>query len=179
MSGASSPGKAQTGISAEADVFLEVGYPVTGSGGLEGGALDWRERRDSGWTSVAFCLSLIASFWEMPLPQACGPVGCPSRRLLPIDQQGRDPSGAKQNALKGIDMAWLPLGSGIWSTPGSLEGLGESLMPHTAVCLRKKPSQTREDQKGILAAMLDFLDQLDLKQTLLISPHSSHTSPFC
>ena len=52
-------------------------------------------------------------------------------------------------------------------------------MPHTAVCLRKKPSQTREDQKGILAAMLDFLDQLDLKQTLLISPHSSHTSPFC
>lgn len=93
----------------------------------------------------------------MPLPQACGPVGCPSRRLLPVDQQGHDPSGAKQNALKGIDMAWLPLGSCIRSTPGSLEGLGESLMPHAAVCLRKKPSQTREDQRGILEAMLDFL----------------------
>ena len=62
MSRASSPGKAQTGISAEADVFLEVGYPVTGSGGLEGGALDWRERRDSGGHQLlSVCPSLLPS----------------------------------------------------------------------------------------------------------------------
>lgn len=110
MSGASSPGKARTGISAEGDVFLEVGHPATGSGDLGG---PWTGGREGtlGWTSVAFYLSLIASTWEMPLHQACGSVGCPSRRLLPVDQQEPDPSAAKQNALKGIDMAWLPLGS--------------------------------------------------------------------
>ena len=61
------------------------------------------------------------------------------------------------------------------STPGSLEGLGESLMPHTVVCLRKKPSQMKKDQRGILVAMLDFLDpagpETDTSTFSTLKPH--------
>ena len=83
MSGASFPGKVWTGIGAEGDVFSEVGHPVTASGGLEGGPQTGGREGTLGWVSGAFCLCLVASFWEVPLPYACGPVDCPSRRCLP------------------------------------------------------------------------------------------------
>lgn len=137
--------------------------------------MDWRERRHSGVDISCFLfVSHCFPLGNAP-PPACGPVGCPSGRLLPVDQQEHDPSGAKQSALKGTDMAWLLLGSCLSVNTRRLEGLGESLMPHAVVCLRQKPSQTKKDQRGILVAMLDFLDpagpETDTSNFSTLRPH--------
>lgn len=101
-------------------------------------------------------------------PSLRPPGKCPSTRHVAqwaVPQEGfcqltnRSLTQVRPNRMLLRELIWHGF---LWvlasrSTPGSLEGLGESLMPHAAVCLRKKPSQMKKDQRGILVAMLDFL----------------------
>lgn len=131
-------------------------HPVTGNGGLVGLGPEGEKGPFVGWTLAGFCLSLIASAWEMPPPPpmhvarwAVRQAGV--RHQWSADQREHDASGANQNSLKGIERGVGREGLSPYELlhlgehHGACSGLVSSSMLQAGACLRKKKKAWRED----------------------------------
>lgn len=89
-------------LRAEGDVFLEVGHPVTGSGGLEAGP--WtggREGTRRGHQLLSVCPSLLPS-GKCPSPRHVAQRAVPQEGFCQLTNRGMTQVGPNRMLLRGL-----------------------------------------------------------------------------